>query len=138
MKKILSPQMLVDYQKQLQSHRMEGRTVISVCAGTGCLACGCQNVIDALYDKLKKEGGEGKKAALWGVILSILAMVLVVAQIALYANNLEDAANPDCVDDMGGQCFASAQGCPPIGSVPGAPMLGECPEGQICCLTNVG
>ncbi len=42
----------------LLKHRQENKTVVAVCAGTGCLACGCEAVLDALKAKLQECGLE--------------------------------------------------------------------------------
>ena len=55
MKKLQSSHELLQLQQQLLKNRNKGKTIISVCAGTGCIACGCEKVIIALKDKLKKE-----------------------------------------------------------------------------------
>ena len=46
------PEQLAAYREQLASERNAGATVINVCAGTGCQACGCQKVIEALQAKV--------------------------------------------------------------------------------------
>jgi NADH-quinone oxidoreductase subunit F len=40
--------------EQLIRQRQENRTVITVCAGTGCLACGCEAVTSAFKEALKQ------------------------------------------------------------------------------------
>jgi len=49
---------LVALRRQLQEQRDSNRTIISVCAGTGCQACGCAPVIDALRAKIRDAGLE--------------------------------------------------------------------------------
>ena len=43
---------LNDYRARLVKNRQEQKTTISVCAGTGCLACGCEKVSNALQEAL--------------------------------------------------------------------------------------
>ncbi len=40
--------------EQLARHREENRTTITICAGTGCLACGCEPVTNAFKEALKQ------------------------------------------------------------------------------------
>jgi len=54
MSRLNNPQDLERLRQQLQARRMAGRTVISVCAGTGCLALGAQEVIAAFREELQK------------------------------------------------------------------------------------
>ncbi len=55
-KRLESPKDLFELSKKLSEHRHENKTVISICAGTGCLACGCEKVIDALRKKIAASG----------------------------------------------------------------------------------
>ena len=55
MKRLKSSDELLQLQQQLKNNRKKGKTIISVCAGTGCIACGCNKVLIALRAKLKKE-----------------------------------------------------------------------------------
>jgi NADH-quinone oxidoreductase subunit F len=51
---ISSPADLEALSAQLVRHRSENRTIITLCAGTGCMACGCEAVAEAFRDALKK------------------------------------------------------------------------------------
>ncbi|RKX23143.1 MAG: NADH-quinone oxidoreductase subunit F [Candidatus Zixiibacteriota bacterium] len=55
MKRLQSPDELLQLQQKYKKNRDERKTTISVCAGTGCIACGCEKVITALKEKIKKE-----------------------------------------------------------------------------------
>lgn len=46
------------YRRQLLEQRDPNRTTINVCAGTGCQACGCSKVLEALRDKIHSAGLE--------------------------------------------------------------------------------
>jgi NADH-quinone oxidoreductase subunit F len=50
--KLTSLQDLERLRDQLRQHRQNGRTTITVCAGTGCLACGCEGVTQAFRKEL--------------------------------------------------------------------------------------
>lgn len=52
---LTSPAALTDLKDALTEQRKSGKQIISVCAGTGCLACGCQAVVDTLREGLEKE-----------------------------------------------------------------------------------
>ncbi|MFZ1682833.1 MAG: NADH-ubiquinone oxidoreductase-F iron-sulfur binding region domain-containing protein [Candidatus Zixiibacteriota bacterium] len=56
--KILTPQGLNDYRDQIIASRDSNKMSISVCAGTGCLACGCQAVVNALRKEIAAAGLE--------------------------------------------------------------------------------
>ena len=56
--KIASIKDLEKLREQLLRQRHENKTIISVCAGTGCLACGCENVLAALRKKINESGLE--------------------------------------------------------------------------------
>jgi NADH:ubiquinone oxidoreductase subunit F (NADH-binding)/(2Fe-2S) ferredoxin len=58
MKFMSSPSDLERLRLDLLKHRQENKTVIAVCAGTGCQACGCEAVLDALKNKLHECGLE--------------------------------------------------------------------------------
>lgn len=51
---LTSPEDLKTLREQLIRQRQENRTVITVCAGTGCLACGCEAVTSAFKEALKQ------------------------------------------------------------------------------------
>ena len=54
MKKLLNGKDLENFRSGLLSKRDPNRTVITVCGGTGCHGYGCEKVIDAFRDELKK------------------------------------------------------------------------------------
>ncbi|RLB71789.1 MAG: NADH-quinone oxidoreductase subunit F [Deltaproteobacteria bacterium] len=56
MKRIQSAQELEAYRQECLAVRDPQRTVITICAGTGCLAHGCSNVVDAIRQELEKQG----------------------------------------------------------------------------------
>lgn len=56
MKKLASLQMLEEFRQRLKAQRQDNKTIISVCAGTGCLACGCESVIRELRARIKAAG----------------------------------------------------------------------------------
>jgi NADH-quinone oxidoreductase subunit F len=56
--KILTPQGLNDYRDQIIASRDPNKMSISVCAGTGCLACGCQAVVNSLRKEIAAAGLE--------------------------------------------------------------------------------
>ena len=56
MKRIQSVQELEAYRRECLAARDPQRTVITICAGTGCLAHGCANVVDAMRQELEKQG----------------------------------------------------------------------------------
>jgi len=49
---------LVAHGERLKRNRREDRPIVAVCAGTGCLACGCAEVTDALRRALRERGLE--------------------------------------------------------------------------------
>ncbi|HVN76540.1 MAG TPA: NADH-ubiquinone oxidoreductase-F iron-sulfur binding region domain-containing protein [Thermoanaerobaculaceae bacterium] len=59
MTRIASPKELSDLQKRLRDARDPNHTFIQLCAGTGCLACGCESVAAAFRRKIHDEGLEG-------------------------------------------------------------------------------
>ena len=54
--KLSTPQDLEKLRQDILSKRDPSRPCISICAGTGCLAFGAQEVIDAIRAELKKQG----------------------------------------------------------------------------------
>jgi len=52
--RLSSPQALIDLRDQLINQREENKTIITVCAGTGCLACGCEAVTTAFREALQQ------------------------------------------------------------------------------------
>ncbi|MCX6827857.1 MAG: 4Fe-4S binding protein [candidate division Zixibacteria bacterium] len=54
--KLTSPKDLSDLARKLVEQRRGNKTIISICAGTGCLACGCEKVISALRNKITSCG----------------------------------------------------------------------------------
>lgn len=51
-----SPRDLSALRDRLLQQRNTNKTIISVCAGTGCQACGCESVLSALRSKIKTSG----------------------------------------------------------------------------------
>src|SRR5574340_997495 len=41
-----------DYRRKLIKHRRDDKTTITLCSGTGCLACGCDGVAEAFREAL--------------------------------------------------------------------------------------
>jgi len=58
--KILSSKDLDSLRSHLLRQRQQNQTIISVCGGTGCLACGCEAVLGSLRTELKQSGLENK------------------------------------------------------------------------------
>src|SRR4030067_219393 len=58
--KILSSKDLDSLRSHLLRQRQQNQTIISVCGGTGCLACGCEAVLGSLRTELKHSGLENK------------------------------------------------------------------------------
>ena len=56
--KFTSPRDLADYRKKLLDQRQSNKTVITICAGTGCLACGCEAVTKAFHAEITKDSFE--------------------------------------------------------------------------------
>jgi NADH:ubiquinone oxidoreductase subunit F (NADH-binding)/(2Fe-2S) ferredoxin/NAD-dependent dihydropyrimidine dehydrogenase PreA subunit len=54
--KLRHPKDLDHLRERLVAARDPGKTCITICAGTGCLASGCQQVIDAFRDELQRQG----------------------------------------------------------------------------------
>jgi NADH-quinone oxidoreductase subunit F len=54
--KLKSPAALEELRGHFQWQRDSHRTIISVCAGTGCQACGCEKVLAALRKKIQESG----------------------------------------------------------------------------------
>ncbi len=52
--KLPSPKELNQLSDQLLKQRQENKTIITICAGTGCLACGCEAVTEAFKEALKE------------------------------------------------------------------------------------
>jgi NADH-quinone oxidoreductase subunit F len=50
--RLASAAALEEFRSRILKHRDEGKTTLSVCAGTGCLACGCEKVSNALHEAL--------------------------------------------------------------------------------------
>jgi len=55
---LTSSEELVRFREQLIRQRQDNKTVITVCAGTGCLACGCEGVTTAFREALKQSNLE--------------------------------------------------------------------------------
>ena len=60
MKKIKSLEELEQFRIEIQSERDKKSTVVSVCAGTGCLALGADKIISALKDQIQSLGPTSK------------------------------------------------------------------------------
>ncbi|MFZ5433042.1 MAG: NADH-ubiquinone oxidoreductase-F iron-sulfur binding region domain-containing protein [Calditrichota bacterium] len=58
--KLTSPTDLIRLKDQIAKQRENGGTVVSVCGGTGCLACGCKDVVKAMKAALKESRLEDK------------------------------------------------------------------------------
>jgi len=58
--KIRSSEELEKLRKEIIAKRNTKKTVIAICAGTGCLALGCDKVITAFEEEVKKQGLETK------------------------------------------------------------------------------
>ena len=56
--KLKSPQDLIAYRDKLKEHRDDNKTVLTICAGTGCLACGCEKLTKAFREEIKKNNLE--------------------------------------------------------------------------------
>ena len=54
MKKIQTPSDLNDIRETIQKKTRKGKTIITLCGGTGCHASGCKSVISAFKKELKK------------------------------------------------------------------------------------
>jgi len=59
MRPIASPKELEDLRRRLRAARDPNHTFVQLCAGTGCLACGCEPVAAAFRQKIHDEGLEG-------------------------------------------------------------------------------
>ena len=55
-RKLQSPQDLEQLRSELLLRRDGSGTIISVCAGTGCQACGCEGVLKALRKEIEESG----------------------------------------------------------------------------------
>ena len=60
MPRINSPDELEKVRNEIISQRDPNKPCISICAGTGCLACGAAEVIAAFKDEIKKQGLEAE------------------------------------------------------------------------------
>jgi NADH-quinone oxidoreductase subunit F len=58
--KLNSPEELEKIREEILSKRDPDKLCIAICAGTGCLALGCDRVIAAFREGLKEQGLEGK------------------------------------------------------------------------------
>lgn len=56
MKRIGTPQELTAIQKELKKQRHPDKTLVTICAGTGCQGHGCNTVKEALEAEIKKQG----------------------------------------------------------------------------------
>ncbi|RME19721.1 MAG: NADH-quinone oxidoreductase subunit F [Candidatus Zixiibacteriota bacterium] len=59
-RRLTSPQALQALREQLLAQRRGGKTIISVCSGTGCMACGCERVIDELRNRIAEAKLDGE------------------------------------------------------------------------------
>jgi NADH-quinone oxidoreductase subunit F len=55
-----SPKELFDLHAKLNADRDPNKVSISICAGTGCLACGCAAVADAFREEIRKDNLESE------------------------------------------------------------------------------
>jgi len=60
MARVNSPAELEGVRQDILSQRDPNKPCIAICAGTGCLALGCDKVITAFKEEVKKQGLEGK------------------------------------------------------------------------------
>ncbi len=60
MKKIKSLEELEQFRNEIQAQRDPQKTVISICAGTGCLALGSNKIIAALREEIQSQGLSSK------------------------------------------------------------------------------
>jgi NADP-reducing hydrogenase subunit HndC len=60
MAQLKSPTDLENLRKSIKAKIDPKKPCISICAGSGCLALGCEKVIDAFKDEIKKQGLEDK------------------------------------------------------------------------------
>jgi NADH:ubiquinone oxidoreductase subunit F (NADH-binding)/(2Fe-2S) ferredoxin/ferredoxin len=60
MTRLNSPIDLENLKKSIAAQRDPNKPCIAICAGTGCLALGCDRVIAAFKDEIKKQGLEAK------------------------------------------------------------------------------
>jgi NADH-quinone oxidoreductase subunit F len=60
MTRFKSPTDLENFRKSLIAQRDPKKPCISICAGSGCLALGCEKVISAFKEEIKKQGLESK------------------------------------------------------------------------------
>ena len=58
--RLSSPTDLIKLKNQLIKQRRNGKTIITICAGTGCLACGCESVTAAFREALKESSLENE------------------------------------------------------------------------------
>jgi NADH:ubiquinone oxidoreductase subunit F (NADH-binding)/(2Fe-2S) ferredoxin len=58
MNRITNPRELESYRERLKIARDKNHTWIQLCAGTGCLACGCEAVAEAFEKKIRADGLE--------------------------------------------------------------------------------
>ncbi len=59
-KKIRSPAEFEQFRKELLSRIDSSRTMVTICAGTGCQAYGCQKVVQALREEIEGHGLTGR------------------------------------------------------------------------------
>ena len=60
MARLNSPEALEKLSQELSSRRDPNSPSISICAGTGCLACGASDVVSAFRDEFEKQGLKDK------------------------------------------------------------------------------
>ena len=53
--KLRSPKDLAKLREEIKSHRSSNRTVVTICAGTGCRACGCEAVAKVFREEMIKD-----------------------------------------------------------------------------------
>jgi NADH-quinone oxidoreductase subunit F len=50
-----SPAELIAFKDRLEKNRNANKTVVTVCAGTGCMACGCDSVVKTFFEEREKD-----------------------------------------------------------------------------------
>src|SRR4030042_4086436 len=58
--KLNTPKDLLNLYNHLIEQRRENKSIITVCAGTGCMACGCEPVVAAFREALKESNLENE------------------------------------------------------------------------------
>jgi NADH-quinone oxidoreductase subunit F len=50
-----SPAELIAFKDRLEKNRNANKTVVTICAGTGCMACGCDSVVKTFFEERAKD-----------------------------------------------------------------------------------